>query len=68
MFAINHAATVLLIKKEFLNVPIIWLLISVQFIEIWWPPAAVSFIVMPITMKWAHKIHVLDHETLSRLP
>jgi hypothetical protein len=32
------------------------------------PTAAVSSIVMPITMKWAHKIHVLDHETLSRLP
>ncbi len=35
--------------------------------ERWWPPAAVSFIVIPIAMKWAHKIHVLDHETLSRL-
>jgi len=36
MFAINHAATALIIKKEFINVPIIWLLISVQFMEIWW--------------------------------
>jgi membrane-bound metal-dependent hydrolase YbcI (DUF457 family) len=36
MFAINHAATALIIKKEFLSVPIIWLLISVQFMEIWW--------------------------------
>lgn len=36
MFAINHAATVLIIKKEFINVPIIWLLISVQFMEILW--------------------------------
>jgi membrane-bound metal-dependent hydrolase YbcI (DUF457 family) len=36
MFAINHAATALIIKKEFQNVPIIWLLISVQFMEILW--------------------------------
>jgi len=36
MFAINHAATVLIIKKEFVAVPIIWLLISVQFMEMLW--------------------------------
>jgi len=36
MFAINHAATALIIKKEFAGVPIIWLLISVQFMEVLW--------------------------------
>jgi hypothetical protein len=36
MFAINHAATALIIKKEFVDVPIIWLLISVQFMEMVW--------------------------------
>ncbi len=36
MFAINHAATALIIKKEFINAPIVWLLISVQFMEILW--------------------------------
>jgi len=36
MFAINHAATALIIKKEFVNVPIVWLLISVQLMEILW--------------------------------
>jgi len=36
MFAINHAATALIIRKEFVNVPIVWLLISVQFMEIVW--------------------------------
>jgi len=36
MFAINHAATALIIKKEFIHVPIVWLLISVQFMEILW--------------------------------
>jgi membrane-bound metal-dependent hydrolase YbcI (DUF457 family) len=36
MFAINHASTALIIKKEFINVPIIWLLISIQFMEMVW--------------------------------
>ncbi|HUL21401.1 MAG TPA: metal-dependent hydrolase [Thermodesulfobacteriota bacterium] len=36
MFAINHAATALILKKGFINVPIVWLLISVQFMEILW--------------------------------
>jgi len=36
MFAINHAATALIIKKRFPNVPLAWLLISVQFVEILW--------------------------------
>lgn len=36
MFAINHAATALVIKKKFPNASIIWLLISVQFIELLW--------------------------------
>ncbi len=36
MFAINHAATALIIKKEFVNVPIIWILISVQLMELLW--------------------------------
>ncbi|MCX5891363.1 MAG: metal-dependent hydrolase [Deltaproteobacteria bacterium] len=36
MFAINHAATALIIKKVFKDVPIIWLLISVQFMELLW--------------------------------
>jgi hypothetical protein len=36
MFAINHAATALILKKHFKDVPIIWLLISVQFMELLW--------------------------------
>ncbi len=36
MFAINHAATALLIKREFPDVPIIWALLSVQFMELIW--------------------------------
>jgi hypothetical protein len=36
MFAINHAATALIIKKEFIDVPIVGLLISVQWMEVLW--------------------------------
>lgn len=36
MFAINHAATALIIKKKYQDVPMVWLLISVQFMEILW--------------------------------
>ena len=36
MFAINHAATALLIKRRFPRQPIIWLLLSVQLMEFLW--------------------------------
>ena len=36
MFAINHAATALVIKKRFPNTPMIWLLLSVQWVEMLW--------------------------------
>lgn len=36
MFAINHAATALIFKKKFPEVKIVWLLLSVQFIEFIW--------------------------------
>lgn len=36
MFAINHATTALILKKEIADVPIIWPLISVQFMEMVW--------------------------------
>ncbi len=36
MFAINHAATALVFKKKFPKVKMIWLLLSVQFIEFIW--------------------------------
>lgn len=36
MFAINHAATALILKKKFPAVTIAWLLISVQLVEIFW--------------------------------
>ena len=36
MFAINHAATALIINKVFKDVPILWILISVQFMELLW--------------------------------
>jgi len=36
MFAINHAATALIIKKKYQDVPMVWLLVSVQFMELIW--------------------------------
>lgn len=36
MYAINHAATALLLKKRFPTARMIWLLIAVQFIELLW--------------------------------
>jgi len=36
MFAINHAATALVIKKMYGTVPMIWILISVQVMELLW--------------------------------
>lgn len=36
MFAINHAATGLIIKKIYPDVPMTVILVSVQFIEILW--------------------------------
>jgi hypothetical protein len=36
MFAVNHAATTLLLKKRWPDVPLVWLLLSVQILEIGW--------------------------------
>lgn len=36
MFAINHAATALVIKKMYGTVPMVWILISVQVMELLW--------------------------------
>lgn len=36
MFAINHAATALIFQKKFPEVKMLWLLLSVQFIEFIW--------------------------------
>ena len=36
MFAINHAATALVIKKMYPTAPTIWILISVQAMELLW--------------------------------
>ena len=36
MFAINHTVTALVIKKYYPSVPMVWLLISVQLVDILW--------------------------------
>ena len=36
MFGINHAATALLVKRKYPATPMIWLLLSVQLMELFW--------------------------------
>jgi hypothetical protein len=36
VYAINHAATALLVKKKYPETPMVWLLISVQLMELLW--------------------------------
>jgi hypothetical protein len=36
MFAIGHAATALLVKRRFPRAPMLWLLLSVQLMEMLW--------------------------------
>lgn len=36
MFAINHAATALILKRRFPSAPLVWLLVSVQAMELLW--------------------------------
>jgi hypothetical protein len=36
MFAINHAATALIIKRKFPATPMVWILLSVQLMELLW--------------------------------
>jgi hypothetical protein len=36
MFAINHAATALVIRKHYPQVPLLWLLLAVQWVELMW--------------------------------
>ncbi len=36
MFAINHAATALVIKKVYGTVPMTWIFVSVQVMELLW--------------------------------
>lgn len=47
MFAINHAATALVLKKKFPNTSMVWLLISVQFIELLW--VALNYLGIEVT-------------------
>ena len=65
MFAINHAATALVIKKWFGTVPMIWILISVQIMELLW--VALNFLGLERTttdseVKYVGNIH------LSKMP
>lgn len=58
MFAINHAATALVIKRRFRKVPMVWLLVSVQLIEIVWVLVSVAVLASPIARDWVEDVHL----------
>jgi hypothetical protein len=58
LFAINHAATALLIKRRFRKVPMVWLLVSVQLIEIVWVAVSVAALASPAARDWVDDAHL----------
>lgn len=63
MFAINHAATALLIKRRFDRQPMVWLLLSVQIMEILWVLLnllGVERTTTEATVRSTADIHLLD--------
>ncbi|MCB2204481.1 hypothetical protein KQI65_07000 [bacterium] len=65
MFAINHAATALVLKKKFPGVSMIWLLISVQLIELLW--VALNFLGIERTITDA-AVHSVANIHLVHMP
>lgn len=60
LFAINHAATALVIKRRFRKVPMVWLLVSVQLIEIVWVGVSVAALASPAARHWVQDAHLPD--------
>jgi hypothetical protein len=63
MFAINHAATALVIKRMYETVPMTWILISVQVMELLW--VALNLIGLERTttykeVRYVGNIHLLE--------
>jgi membrane-bound metal-dependent hydrolase YbcI (DUF457 family) len=56
MFAISHAATALAIKRRFPDVPMAWLLISVQLLEILWVIFNLAGLEHPGDMPYSHSV------------
>lgn len=65
MFAIDHAATALLIKRKFPQTPLPWLLLSVQFMEILW--VAFNYLGIERTTTEA-AVHTVSEIHLSHMP
>jgi membrane-bound metal-dependent hydrolase YbcI (DUF457 family) len=65
MFAINHAATALIIKRAFPGVPIPWILLSVQFVELIW--VILNFIGVEKT-RTRSTVHYVGDITLEYMP
>lgn len=57
MFAINHAATALVIKRRFRKVPMVWLLVSVQLVETLWVVVSLAGFTTQLSyVPYAHSI------------
>ncbi len=65
MFAINHAATALVIKKAYGTVPMIWILISVQIMELLW--VVMNFIGLERTTT-DREVQYVGNIHLSKMP
>lgn len=65
MNAINHAATALLINRKWPGVPLLWVLVSVQFVECLW--VAFNLVGLEVTST-EPQVRALDDIHLSYMP
>lgn len=65
MFAIDHAATALLIKRRFPQTPMLWLLMSVQLMELLW--VVLNFLGVERTTT-AAAVHTVSEIQLAYMP
>jgi len=65
MFAVNHAATAMVLKKKYQKASLFWLLISVQFIELIW--VALNYIGVEYTIT-EPVVHSVTDIHLAHMP
>ena len=56
MLVINHAATALVIKRRFRKVPMVWLLVSVQLVEMLWVFVSLAGLTWQTARDWLEDI------------
>ncbi|TAK80530.1 MAG: hypothetical protein EPO20_27415 [Betaproteobacteria bacterium] len=60
MFAINHAATALLVKRRFRKVPLLCLLVSAQLVEVLWVLLNAAALASPSVRAWLEEVPLAD--------